>query len=153
MQNPNCIYIGGPVAHIGRSTWPGDGTAKGEVMPGHLLEPFSEEVDDKVVTKYRVHSTADQTPAQTIVAFEQLVKGVDTPYADGDLVYGCIASPGAELWMWVGSGANISTMGTRLQSAGNGMLKADATGDGRFEAMEVTDGAVTENTRIIVRIV
>ena len=155
LTNPNTIYIGGPITHFGRSGRNGDGTAKGEIMPGHLLEPYNEEVDDIPTMKYRVHSTADQTPGSVIVAFEQsyMGKGIDTAYADGDLVYGCIASPGAELYMWVGSGANISAVGSRLQSAGNGMLKADASGDGRFEAMEVTDGAVTENTRLHVRVV
>ena len=77
--------------------------------------------------------------------------GVDTDYATNDLVEAAVLEPGATAWMFVASGQNI-VFGQKLESAGDGTLRAFASGTVLFTALEAT-GAVVAQTRIRVEAV
>jgi hypothetical protein len=146
---PNTIYLGGGMnAGEGGITYINDQAAVEAITPGMLLELH----DDGGTPAWGVHDVADD-PCPVVVALEQvfLNQGVDDNYADGDLVYAGALRPGSMFWGIVASGANIN-IGDRLQSAGNGKLKAAASGDIRFVSHTDTGGAVTEDTRVKVEV-
>lgn len=148
-RDPNTIYLGGGMnAGDGGITYVNDKVAVEAITPGMLLELH----DDNGVAAWGVHDSADD-PISPVVALEYLFlnRGVDDAYADGELVYAGVLKSGSMFWGLVGSGANIN-IGDRLQSAGNGKLKAAATGDIKFVSHSDTGGAVTEDTRIRVEV-
>jgi hypothetical protein len=145
---PNTIYLGGGMnAGDEGITYINDKAAVETITPGMLLELH----DDSGVAAWGVHDSADD-PCPVVVALEQvfLNQGVDDNYADGDLVLAGALKPGSMFWGIVASGADIN-VADRLQSAGNGKLKAAAGGDIRFVSHTDT-GAVTEDTRIKVEV-
>lgn len=141
--NPNTIHLGGPATPIH------DKVAIEAITPGHLLEYHN----DGGTLKLGLHDSADD-PAAAIVATEQTERnvGIDSAYAAGDTMQAKHLQPGATAYMFVGSGANI-VPGALLQSAGNGKLKAVATGFARFVALESTGGAVVADTRLRVEVI
>lgn len=142
-RNPNTIYLGGEYTEIN------DIVASEAITPGHLVERFN----NGGVIKFRKHATAD-VAAATLVAQDQpmLNKGVDDAYAAGDLVQVIALQKGAAAWMLIASGQNI-VAGQKLQSAGDGTLKAYATaGAAIFTALE-NSGAVTTLTRLRVEVI
>jgi len=146
---PNTIYLGGGDGPGGESgcTVINDLKAVETIIPGMLLEYHN----DGGALAWGVHDSADE-PVQVVVALEQIEVnvGVDYAYSDEDLVKAGALRPGAQFWGLVDSGQNIA-VSARLQSAGNGTLKAAATGDIRFVAVEGV-GAVTTRTRIRVEV-
>ena len=77
--------------------------------------------------------------------------GVDDDYAADDLAEVSILQPGATAWMLIASGQNI-TAGQKLESAGDGTLRAHAAGVVLATALE-NKPTVTELTRIRVEAV
>lgn len=148
-RNPNTIYLGGGDGPGGESgcTNINDYVAIETIRPGMLLEYHN----DSGTLKWGVHDSADE-PAQVVVALDQpfLNKGVDDDYAAGDLVLAGALRPGATFWGLIPSGQNIAP-GARLQSNGDGKLKAAASGDVRFVSLD-GPGAVTADTRIRVEV-
>lgn len=127
---PNTIWLGGPRTEIG------DIPAKEAVTPGMLVE----RVSDSNVHKWQKHSVA--AGAGHSVATEQSMvnKGVDDAYAIGDLMEVTIGAPGTNLWMIIASGANIAR-GAKLESAGNGKLRAWTASPQPFIALEAKDNS------------
>lgn len=151
-RDPNTIYIGGGGVQGGMRggmTPVNDKVAVESITPGMLLELH----DDSGVAAYGVHDSADDPVVPVTVALEDIPhnNGVDDAYADGDLVYAAVLHPGSLFWGIVPSGQNIN-IGDRLQSNGDGKLKAAASGDVRFVSHTDTGGAVTEDTRVIVEV-
>lgn len=148
-REPNTILLagGGPGAE-NAATYDDTLVAVDVITPGMLLELH----DDSGVPAWGVHDSADD-PISPTVALERLHmnKGVDDTYAVGDLVYAAALKTGSKFWGIVASGANIN-IGDRLQSAGNGKLKAAASGSVRFVSWTDTGGAVTEDTRVIAEV-
>lgn len=138
-RDPNTIWLGGDRTQIG------DMAAKAAVTPGHLVE----RVNTAGVWQWQKHSTAGGG-GQCAIATEQsmLNLGVDDDYAAGDLMEVSVAHPGSNWWMLIASGQDIS-YGQKLESAGDGTLRALAAGTEMFVALETT-GAVTELTRVRV---
>lgn len=149
LRNPNTIYLGGGDGPGGESgcTNINDKVAVETITPGMLLELH----DDGGVPAWGVHDSADD-PCPVVVALDQpyLNLGVDDNYADGDLVLAGALRPGAMFWGLVPSGQNIA-VGARLQSNGDGKLKAAASGDVRFVSHTAT-GAVVADTRVRVEV-
>lgn len=146
---PNTIYLGGGgPGGEGGITYVNDYVAIETITPGMLLEYHN----DGGALKWGVHDSADE-PVQVAVALEQLMNnlGVDDNYAAGDLMQVGILRPGSQFWGLVPIGQNLLP-GARLQSNGNGMLKAAATGDVRFVCLESTGGAVAAITRVRVEV-
>jgi hypothetical protein len=108
--------------------------------------------NDSGVLKWGVHDSADE-PVHRAVALEQIEfnKGVDDTYAAGDLVKVGVLVPGSQFWGLIPSGQNI-TQGARLQSNGNGMLKAAASGEVAFVAVESVDASALTTARIRVEV-
>lgn len=147
---PNTIYLGGGDGAGGESgiTYVNDMQAVEAITPGMLLEMH----DDGGTRGWGVHDTADDPVVPVAVALEQIFmnQGVDDAYADGDLVYAGVLQPGSQFWAIIPSGQDIA-IGDRLQSNGDGKLKAAAGGDVRFVS-HTDSGAVTVDTRIVVEV-
>lgn len=139
--DPNTIWLGGPRTVIN------DMAAKAAITPGHLVE----RVNTAGVWRWQKHATAGGD-AQRAVATEQsmLNKGVSDDYAVGDLVEVAELGMGSNAWMFIASGQNIA-YGQKLESAGDGTLRALASGTALFVALE-TKANVTALTRIRVEV-
>jgi hypothetical protein len=134
---PNTIWLGGEVTQIN------DVAASAAITPGNLVERHV-----STGPKWRKHATAAaDTPRAVALDQNMLNKGVDDAYATGDLVEVAICQPGALLWMLIASGQTI-TAGQRLESAGDGTLRALAAGTALFVAVE--DKTALALTRIKV---
>lgn len=140
-HDPNTVYLGGPRTVIN------DMAAKAAITPGHLVE----RVNTAGVWQWQKHSTA-AGDAQRAVATEQsmLNLGVDTDYAAGDLVEVAQGTEGTNFWMLIASGQDIA-YGEKLESAGDGTLRALNAGVALFTALETKEN-VTELTRIRVEV-
>lgn len=138
-SNPNTIFLGGERIQVN------DLAASEAITPGHLIARFN----NGGVTRWR-KATVTTDGTANAVATEQamLNKGVDDAYAANDLVEASILQSGATAWMWIASGQNIS-FGDRLESAGDGTLRALASGVAQFIALE-NKPSVTVLTRLRV---
>jgi len=144
-QNPpNTIFLGG------KRTTVNDLAAGVAIVPGMLIEKY---VPSGVINRVRPHATAS-VATEFLVALDapMLGKGVDDSYAVADLVDAAVGHPGSEFWMIIKSGQSIS-FGGKLESAGDGSLKAFNTGIVLAEARETKVAASTGNTRIRVVVV
>lgn len=115
---PNTIWLGGPRTEIG------DLACSEALCPGHLLERFN----NSGVIRWRKHaSAAGAGPRAFATEQSMLNKGVNDGYAANDLVEVSEGSGGSTFWALIASGQNI-TAGQKLESAGNGTLRAFASG-------------------------
>lgn len=117
------------------------------ITPGMLIEHH----DDSGVLKWGVHDSANE-PCAAVVALDQIEsnKSYSDDYAAGDLVKAGYFQRGERFWGLIPSGQNI-TQGAKLQSNGDGKLKAYATGPGGFVAVS-SPGSVTADTRVWVEV-
>lgn len=138
---PNTILLGGPDG--GHAVIVNDVVAGEAITPGHLIERYQASAG---VVKFRKHATAGGNTAR-IVALNQsmLNRGVDTAYAAGDLVEAGILDGGSTAWMLIGSGVSV-VAGQKLESAGNGVLRALAAGTALFTALVDTDNTAGPST-------
>jgi hypothetical protein len=141
--NPNTVFLGGPRQDIN------DLAAGAAITPGHLIERY---VPSGTINRVRVHSTAGGAgPRLVAIERSSANKGPDDAYAIGDLVDAVALTGGSSAWMFIASGQNI-THGQKLESAGDGTLRALAAGVCLFTALE-TSGAVVATTRLRVEAV
>lgn len=142
--DPNTVFLGGDRTQIG------DMAAKEAITPGHLVE----RVNTAGVWRWQKNTNTTAAKAsEAAVATDQamLNKGVDDDYVIGDLMEVSILHKGASAWMFIASGQNIA-YGDKLESAGNGTLRAYSSGAVLFVALE-TKANVTKLTRIRVEAV
>lgn len=141
--NPRTIWLGGPGTEVN------DLAAGAAITPGHLLERY---VPSGTTNRVRKHATAGGAGPR-LVARELTMqnRGIDADYAAADLVEAVALAPGGTAYMFIASGQNI-TFGQKLESAGDGTLRAFASGTVLFTALETT-GAVTALTRLRVEAV
>jgi hypothetical protein len=130
-NDPTTVFLGGPKTVVASLA------ASAAITPGHLIERFN----SSGVVRLRKSATAGANVPR-IVALDQPTqnKGVDDAYAANDLVEAVVAAPGTSLWMLIGSGENIAA-GGKLESAGNGKLRALASGTPLFTALENKDNS------------
>ena len=141
-RNPNTIWLGGPRTEIG------DFTAKAAITPGMLVE----RVNTSGVWQWQAHATAGGNTARCVATEQNMLNlGVDSAYAISDLVEVSEGAGGSYFWMLIASGQNIS-FGQKLESAGNGTLRAIASGTALFQAVE-TKANVIVQTRLRVEVV
>lgn len=148
LRDPNTIYLGGGMqGGDGGITYENRYNAVETITPGMLVEIH----DDSGVPGWGVHDSADE-PVHVAVALEQieLNQGVDDTYAAGDRCKVGILRSGSMFWGIIPSGQDIA-IGARLQSNGDGKLKAAGSGDVRFVS-HTDSGAVTADTRIRVEV-
>lgn len=128
---PRTIHLAGRIERVN------DIAAGAAITPGHLVERYN----SSGTALYRKHATAGG-PTVPAVALDQnmLNKDVDYAYAAGDLVEVGILPPGSTAWMLIASGENI-VEGQKLESAGNGTLRALASGTALFAAIEAKDNS------------
>jgi hypothetical protein len=130
-----------------------DGAAGETIKPGHLV---------KGVTTILKHATAGGAAARTFaLERDELGMGVDTTYTDvntsvsyasGDTVKVGSFAPGMQVRALIGSGQNISADGF-LESAGNGTLRALASGVRIARALESVDNSAgTDDAGINVEV-
>lgn len=138
---PNTIWLGGPRTEIG------DTAAKESITPGHLVE----RINTAGVWQWRKHATAGGNTTRAVATEQSMLnKTVDDAYAAGDLMEVTEGAGGTNLWMFVASGQNI-VYGQGLESAGDGTLRAIASGTMLFRALETKNA--TALTRIRVEVV
>ena len=139
-RDPNTIWLGGPRTEIG------DFGAKAAITPGHLVE----RVNTGGVWQWQKHATAGGACARS-VATEQSMnnKGVGDDYAAGDLVEVSEGAGGTNFWMFIASGQNI-VFGQKLESAGDGTLRALASGVALFQALESKNAVALTRLRVEV---
>lgn len=144
-MNRNTVYIAGPMTKIEDYTC-GETTIK----PGSLVVL----ADYSGVKKWKVHPSATDMPTR-FVALEKLGKGVDDDYDEDDLMLVGDFHAGSKFLGLLPSGQDIS-YAENLQSNGDGMLKSatsNAAGDNvAAYQSEEAPGAVTETTRLVVRV-
>ena len=139
LRTPNTIWLGGPRTEIG------DIAASETILPGHLVERFN----NGGIWRYRKHATAAASTVRAVATEQSMLnKGVDDAYAAGDLMEVTECATGCYMWMFIASGQNI-VAGQKLESAGDGTLRAFAAGVALFAATE-TKANVTALTRIRV---
>jgi hypothetical protein len=137
--NPNTVFLGGDRTQIN------DLAVSEAVTPGHLVERFN----NAGVTRWRKHATAAGATAMAVATEQSMLNlGPDDAYAANDLAEVSVLHKGATAWMFIASGQNI-TFGQKLESAGNGTLRALAAGVALATSLENT-GAVTAQTRLRV---
>ena len=127
-------------------------TAQAAITPGDLIEIIPTAGAD--LGKVRPHSTAAGRAAPLFADGNwQFGKGQDDAYAAGDTVPTLAPAAGARIVARCASGTAI-TVGTALESAGAGLLRAATTGVIVAEAMEaeLATGDPTPG-RLVVRIV
>jgi len=141
-NNPNTVFLGGERIQVN------DLAVSEAVTPGHLVERFN----NGGIIRWRKHATAGGGgPVAVATDAAMLNKGVDDDYAANDLAEVSVLQPGGTAWMLIASGQNISA-GQKLESAGNGTLRAFASGVILATALE-NKPTVTVQTRIRVEAV
>lgn len=138
-HNPNTVFLGGSRTQIN------DLAVSEAVTPGHLVERFN----NGGIIRWKKHDTAGGAGAAAVATEQAMVnKGVDDDYAANDLAEVSVGAKGSAFWMFIASGQNIAA-GDYLESAGNGTLRALASGVALFVALE-NKPSVTVLTRIRV---
>ena len=141
-HDPNTIFLGGTRVQVG------DLAVSEAVTPGHLVERHN----NAGVIRWRKHASAGGGGPVAVATNQSMMNlGVDDDYAADDLAEVSILQPGATAWMLIASGQNI-TAGQKLESAGDGTLRAHAAGVVLATALE-NKPTVTELTRIRVEAV
>lgn len=124
--NPNTIYLGGPRTEIN------DIGAKAAITPGMLVE----RVNTSGVLQWQKHATAGGANARSVATEQSMInKGISDDYATGDLVEVSEGAGGTSFLMFIASGQAI-VHGQKLESAGDGTLRALASGVALFQAIE-----------------
>lgn len=138
-NNPNTVFLGGERVQIG------DLAASEVIIPGHLVERFNA----AGVIRWRKHATAGGPTVKAVATEQAMVnKGVDDVYNPNDLMEVSVLQEGGTAWMLIASGQNI-VAGQKLESAGDGTLRAFAAGTVLFSALE-NKPTVTVLTRLRV---
>lgn len=137
---PNTIWLGGPRTEIG------DLSAKEAITPGHLVEM----VNTAGVWQWQKHATAGGNTTRAVATEQSMLnKSVDDAYAAGDLVEVSEGAGGSYFWMWIASGQDIA-FGQGLESAGDGTLRAIASGTMLYKARETKNVVVATRIRVEV---
>lgn len=133
---PNTVHLGGQLTIV-------NDLAAGEtVTPGMLVERYS----DSGTPKFRKASSAAGDVSQLIALDQHMLnRTVDQAYASGDLIEVGAAVKGSTWWMLIASGENLAA-GAQLESAGNGLLRAQNSGKPLFVALEDTDNSAGPST-------
>lgn len=140
-RDPNTIWLGGPRTELNTEA------AEEALTPGQLVERHN----NAGVWRWRKHATAGGDCARQVVTEANMLnKGVSDAYAIGDLVEVSQGAGGTNFWMFIASGQTI-TFGQRLESAGDGTLRALASGVALFQALE--SKTATALTRIRVEVI
>lgn len=115
--DPNKIHLGGMKVDVN------DLAASESITPGHLIDRFN----NAGVIRFRKHNTASVFTAAIFAEGHFMAnKGVDDPYAVGDLVEAFVCQAGTTVWAYIASGQNV-VAGNKLESAGDGTLKVGTT--------------------------
>jgi len=127
-------------------------TAQALITPGDLIEMIATPGADN--GKVRAHGTAAGRAAPLFADGNwQFGKCIDDVYPVGDTVFTLAPSPGARIFARCATGTAIP-LGTPLESAGNGLLRAATTGPIVAEAWEAELASGDPSPgRIVVRIV
>lgn len=131
--DPGTIYLGGGVRTLVNDL------ATAEVLtPGMLVERFN----NAGTVRWRKHSTAGGAAVRAVVQEAGMLNmGVSGSYAVNDLVEVGEGTPGSTWWMIIPSGQNIAA-GQKLESNGDGKLRALASGVALYASLENKDNSV-----------
>ena len=140
-RDPNTIWLG-PGSRM--LTIVNNIPAGAAIVPGTLL--------DRVAGEYVAHATAGGHGSTFALNQPELNHGVDTAYADGDLMMAGVGVPGDTFWAWLASGENVAD-GDPLESNGAGMFAAASTAARTIaKAVEAKDASAGD-ARIRIEVV
>lgn len=122
--------------------------AASSIKPGYLIE-----VTSAGTVRPEQSASTDRLPATFAIEAGYLGGDIDDVYADGQTITYAHCKSGDRVYAWLDDNIAI-TAGAFLQSAGNGALKADATGMAIARALETvtTVGGAVAFGRIRVEI-
>ena len=119
--DPNTIHLGGPL------TVDNTLASTEAITPGMLIE--------RTTLGWRKHTTAGGATNAVALDHPMANKGVDDDYASGDLVEACLAAGGTAIWGLIASGQALAK-GVSVESAGNGTVRALASGVALYKTLE-----------------
>ena len=127
-----------------------EGQTDETVTPGELLEYGGG-------NDVQLNSSAADGEAAAYFALTKFYdgSGIDTDYASGDTVHFAICPTGVEVYAWLADGESVS-IGTSVESAGNGALQAYTSGriiGKAIEAVDATSSAGGGPKRVKIRVV
>lgn len=138
-QPQRTIWLGGLRTEIG------DLAASETITPGHLIERWN----NAGVHRWRKHTTGGGATARAFATEQSMINlTINDIYNAGDLVEATVGGGGTTILAFVASGQNI-TFGQKLESAGDGTLRALASGVALCTSLDDT-GAVNALTRLRV---
>jgi hypothetical protein len=140
---PNTVFLGGdPGQQVN------DLACSETITPGQLVE----RANNAGVVRWKKHATAGGATVPAFATEHAMAnKGPDDNYSTNDLVEVRIGQAGSMFWAFIASGVTANA-GTKLESAGDGTLRALASGVQIATALE-NKGAVNALTRIRVETV
>jgi hypothetical protein len=134
---PRTILLGGPDG--GHAVIVNDQAAGEVILPGALVRRAQKSPGVVAFMKNNVAAAF----AQTAVALNasMLNRGVDDPWASGELIEVGILTAGATAWVLIASGAGACVAGDFLESAGDGTIRKGTAATGLFICLEDTNNS------------
>lgn len=134
------------IALLGHPIQNEDGAANEAITPGMLITRNGSGLWIK-------HATAAAVPPCREYAMErdEMGNNIDVAYAIGDTVKAGAFSPGMRVNALIANGVNVG-IGAKLESAGNGTLRAVTTGTAIAEALEAVNNTSGANARLRVQV-
>lgn len=130
----NVIHLAGDIVRVN------DLATSVAATPGHAMARSG--------GAYGFHPAAAAGPLTLALDAPEMNKGISDAYAENDLLWAGIFSPGSTGLAWLASGQNVAD-GAVLESAGNGKLRALAAGVPLARAIEAIN-ATTGDARVRV---
>lgn len=137
-RDPNTIFLGG---NPQPPTIVDDLACSEAITPGMLCELAL--VSSR--NAWRKHTTAAGPTRSVAKDMPMLNKGIDDASVAGDLIEVLELAPGHSFYGLVASGANIA-FGDKLESAGNGYLRAFTNATVTFRALEAVNNTAGPST-------
>lgn len=139
---PGTVYLGGPRTQVS------DLAANETITPGMLVERYVASSKNR----WKKHATA-AGPCHAFATEQSMTnKGITDDYATNDLMEVTIGAPGTSFYGIIGSGVSV-TYGSKLESAGNGKLRAWTSSPTPFVATEAVDNSAgSTDARIRVEV-
>lgn len=126
---PDTVYLGGPRVQVNEFA------ANETITPGMLVERYVSSSKNR----WKKHATAKIPGTAVATESSMLNKGIADTYVANDLMEVSILEAGASFYGLVASGHGPFTFGAKLESAGNGKLRAWTDAPQAFVALEAVD--------------
>lgn len=127
------------IALLGQPVYNEDGAAAEAITPGHLVKG--------VTSIAKQTATTGQLNPSFALERDEMGRDIDEVYAIGDTVKVGTFHPGQHVLALIASGQNIAA-DAQLESAGDGTLRALASGVAIARALEAVNATATSRLRV-----